>query len=47
LSDGFRAITENGVLGDPREATAEAGEAILDTITSAYVDRIEAGRASV
>jgi creatinine amidohydrolase len=47
LSDGFRAITENGVLGDPREATAEAGEAILDTITSAYVDRIEAERASV
>jgi len=47
LSDGFRAITENGVLGDPREATAEAGEAILDAITSAYVDRIEAERASV
>lgn len=47
LSDGFRAITENGVLGDPREATADAGEAILDAITSAYVDRIEAERASV
>jgi creatinine amidohydrolase len=47
LSEGFRAITENGVLGDPREATADAGEAILDAITSAYVDRIEAERASV
>jgi creatinine amidohydrolase len=46
FSEGFRAITENGVLGDPREATAEAGEAILETITAAYVDRIEAERAS-
>lgn len=44
LSEGFRAITENGVLGDPREATAEAGEAILERITDAYVERIEAER---
>lgn len=44
LSDGFRSITENGVLGNPREATAEAGEAILEKITAAYVERIETER---
>ncbi|WP_436911521.1 creatininase family protein [Halosimplex marinum] len=44
LSEGFRAITENGVLGDPGEATAEAGEAILQRVTEAYVERIEAER---
>jgi len=41
FSQGFRAITENGVLGDPREATAEAGETILEKLTDAYVERIE------
>ena len=44
FSEGFRAITDNGVLGDPQHATAEAGEAILDRITAAYVERIEAER---
>ena len=44
FSEGFRAITDNGVLGDPRHATADAGEAILDRITAAYVERIEAER---
>ncbi|WP_129114807.1 creatininase family protein [Halegenticoccus tardaugens] len=44
LSRGFKAVTETGVLGDPREGTAEAGEAILERITTAYVDRIEAER---
>ncbi len=44
LSEGFRAITDDGVLGDPREGTAEAGEAILERITEAYVERIEAER---
>ena len=47
LSEGFRAITETGVLGDPREATPEAGEAILEAITEAYVDRIEVEREAV
>ncbi|WP_224267797.1 creatininase family protein [Haloprofundus salinisoli] len=47
LSDGFAAITENGVLGDPREATSEAGEAIFSKLTDAYVDRIEAERDAV
>ncbi|WP_255148975.1 creatininase family protein [Halorarius halobius] len=44
LGEGFRAITENGVLGDPRAATAEAGEAIVERVTEAYVERIEAER---
>jgi creatinine amidohydrolase len=47
LSEGFKSITENGVLGDPREATAEAGEAILERITSAYAERIEAERDAI
>lgn len=47
LSEGFRAITENGVLGDPREGTAEAGEAILDMVATAYAERIETERAAV
>lgn len=47
LGEGFRAITENGVLGDPREGTPEAGEAILEKITTAYVERIEAERDAI
>lgn len=47
LSEGFEAITENGVLGDPREATPEAGEAILDAVTEAYAERIRAEREAV
>jgi len=44
LSEGFRSITENGVLGDPNEATAEAGEAIIRRVVETYVDHIEAER---
>jgi creatinine amidohydrolase len=44
LSEGFRAITANGVVGDPRGGTAEAGEAILETVATAYVERIETER---
>ncbi|WP_049893939.1 creatininase family protein [Salinarchaeum sp. Harcht-Bsk1] len=47
LSEGFDAITENGVLGDPREATAEAGETIVQTVVDAYVEAIEAERSAV
>lgn len=47
LGEGFDAITENGVLGNPREATAEAGEAILERLADAFVDRIEAARDAV
>jgi creatinine amidohydrolase len=47
LSEGFRSITENGVLGDPREGTADAGEEILDTVATAYAERIEAERDAI
>lgn len=47
LSEGFESITGNGVLGDPHEASAEAGEAILETVTSEYVAEIEAERRAV
>lgn len=47
LSEGFKSITENGVLGDPHEATAEAGERIIETVTDAYVERIEAEREAI
>jgi creatinine amidohydrolase len=47
LSEGFKAITENGVLGDPREATREVGETILDTVTTAYAEQIKTERDAV
>ncbi|ADQ68124.1 uncharacterized protein, putative amidase [Halogeometricum borinquense DSM 11551] len=47
LSDGFASITENGVLGDPRAATAEAGEEIFEAVADAYVERIETERDAV
>ncbi|WP_227353546.1 creatininase family protein [Haladaptatus salinisoli] len=47
LGEGFKSIARNGVLGDPREGTPEAGEAILDTIASEYAERIEAERDAV
>ncbi len=47
LSEGFDSITENGVLGDPGEATADAGEAIFDAVTDAYVECIEVERDAV
>lgn len=46
LNAGFDAVTENGVLGDPREATAEAGEAILDRIADTYAERIDRERSA-
>ncbi|GAA5063954.1 creatininase family protein [Haladaptatus pallidirubidus] len=47
LTEGFAAITENGVLGDPREATQEAGETILETVATAYAAQIEAERDAI
>lgn len=41
-TEGVRAISPNGVLGDPAGATAEEGAALLD----ALVDRLVAGAAS-
>lgn len=47
LSEGFHAVTENGVLGDPRKATVEAGEAILERIASEFAEAIEDERRAV
>lgn len=47
LSEGFDSITGNGVLGDPNEATAEAGERIIQRVVEAYVEHIEAEREAV
>ncbi|MFB6207663.1 MAG: creatininase family protein [Haloglomus sp.] len=47
LSEGFKSITENGVLGDPAEATAEAGEMIIQRVVEAYVKQIETERGAV
>lgn len=44
LSEGFKSITRNGVLGDPREATTEAGEHIIEKVTAAYTEQIRAER---
>ena len=46
LSEGFDGVTETGVLGDPGVATAEAGEAIVETVAEAYAARIEAERST-
>jgi creatinine amidohydrolase len=47
LSEGFKSITENGVLGDPTEATAEAGEVIIQNVVETYVERIKIERERV
>jgi len=47
LSKGFSYFTENGVLGDARESSAEAGEAILDNVADAYAEGIREARESV
>lgn len=44
LSKGFKSITENGVLGDPTKATAEAGETIIQKVVEAYAEDIRAER---
>jgi len=42
---GFRAVTENGVLGNPREASAANGEAYMAAITDLLVGYIKKARA--
>ena len=37
---GFKAVTANGVLGDPRPATAELGERYLQVMTQLMLDFI-------
>jgi creatinine amidohydrolase len=38
--NGVRAISENGVLGDPTRASADDGRIILDTWTRSLVDAV-------
>jgi creatinine amidohydrolase len=47
LSDGFAAVTDNGVLGNPTHATAEAGEKMLELVAEEYADQIRAERDAV
>jgi len=47
LSEGFKSITENGVLGDPTKATAEAGEVIIQNVVETYVEQIKRERDAV
>lgn len=35
---GFKAVTPTGVLGDPRQASKEAGERIIELITEMYAE---------
>jgi creatinine amidohydrolase/Fe(II)-dependent formamide hydrolase-like protein len=37
---GMPALTENGVIGDPRKASAEKGEVYLDRLSSFLVDQV-------
>ena len=47
LSEGFKTITENGVLGDPTKATTDAGEVVLQNVVETYVERIKTERDAV
>jgi len=47
LSDGFQAVTANGVLGNPTHATAEAGERALELIAEEYGAQIRSERDAV
>jgi creatinine amidohydrolase len=40
FANGVEAYDENGVLGDPRPATAAVGEALLEHVTTAYAEYI-------
>ena len=42
---GFRAVTENGVLGDPRDASSANGEAYLAAMTDLLVGYIKKAQA--
>lgn len=47
LSEGFKSITESGVLGDPTVATAEAGEVIIEHVVETYVEHVKTERNAV
>jgi creatinine amidohydrolase len=40
VNEGFDAVTESGVLGDPSHATPEAGETVLETVAEAYAGQV-------
>lgn len=40
LTRGMRAITPNGIIGDPVGATAEMGEAVLDAVVESLVQHV-------
>lgn len=42
LDDGIRAVSENGVLGDPERATLEQGGRLIESCVSYFVGEIEA-----
>jgi creatinine amidohydrolase len=41
LERGMPALTDNGVLGDPRKASADKGEAYLERLAAFLVDRLD------
>lgn len=40
FADGVETYDENGVLGDPRPATADAGETLLEHVADAHADYV-------
>lgn len=44
FAEGFKAVTENGVMGDPAGATAAAGEMYQEAMAEAVVDYIRTQR---
>jgi creatinine amidohydrolase len=43
-ASGVQGVSANGVLGDPREATAEEGRALLESAVTDLVDRVRRWR---
>jgi len=41
LTQGIKALSENGVLGDPRKATEEHGANYLDKVVAFFVEKIK------
>ena len=45
IRDGFKGVTENGVLGDPREGTADLGESYLQALTAKIIEFVRQAEA--
>ncbi len=41
MANGFKGVTENGVLGDPAGARADIGEAYLEAMTRYFVNQVK------